>query len=357
MKITGIRSVDFKVVSKGQGIVNWNGGFSIYNSSAGKFVDNHLLPKMRNVDPMRLKSLNSDQFEKAQIFVSQNCVRSHLFRNESLNLKTVNTDNVERVLKSILGLVRGYVIADKVTNLSLKRKSALLLEDFVAENSKVRFEQFGNAGERNETSMFSKTQADHLDYTAYGSISVEDLQFIVLEDTFSRSSYAEIVTIDDGKRLAQELTEYLKTLDFEHKYTPSVEFHHNYVRVGGFMNTGEAGLLLNDDAIDLVVKDIIGRLNDLFIHQSKGYLRVMEVLVDYNDGRAMRIKDDEQSINPEKTANYAVYYMPQEMSESEFIEKMDELKKSKKERKKKSKDKSAKEQVDLDGSAPTASEQ
>jgi len=337
MRITGIRSVDFKIASEGEGIVNWNGGFSVFNSSAGKFVDNHLLPKMRNVDPMRLKSLNSDQFDKAQIFVSQNCIRSHLFRNESLNLKTVNTDNVERVLQSILGLVRGYVIADKVTNLSLKRKSSLLLEDFVAKDSKVRFEQFGNAGERNETSMFSKTQADQLNYLAYGSISIEDLQFIVLEDTFSRSAFAEIVDIPTGQRLAKDLTQYLKTLDFDGTRSPEAVFHHNYVRAGGFMNTGEAGLLLNDDALDLIVSDVLERIKELFIRQSKGYLRVTDVLVDYNDGRPMRIKEDEQSVG-EKNKPYAVYYVAQDMSESAYQEKIKALAQSKKDRKKKGKE-------------------
>lgn len=337
MKIQGIRSVDFKVTAQGEGIVNWNGGFSIRNPSADKFVDNHVFPKMRNIDPMRLKSLNSADFEKAQIFVSQNCIRNHLFKNESLNLQTVSTSNVKKVLPSILGLVRGYMIAGKGTGLSLKRKSALLLEDFVAKDSTVRYEQFGNSGERNENSMFSKTEGDNLNYSAYGSISIEDLEFIVLEDSFNRSSYSEIISIEEGKDLANDMTNFLKTLDFEGKKNPAAIFHTNYVRKGGFMNAGEAGLLLNDDAIDLVVTEVLERIKDLFIRQSKGYLRVTELLVDYNTGRAMRIKDNEQSINLHKSDSFAVYYEGEEISEKEFSDRMEVLKSLKKDQKAKAK--------------------
>ena len=334
MKIQGVRSVDFKIMAKGEGIVNWNGSFNIYNDAADKRVDNHILPKMRNVDPMRLNSLNSVELNKAQIFVSQNCIRNHLFKNESHQLMVVNTKNIKRVLMSILGLVRGYVVADAQTSLSLKRKSALLLEDFVAQNSTVRYEQFSNSGERNETSLHSKTQGDHLDYLAYGSLSVEDLQFIVLEDTFSRSSYSDIISEADGKELANEMTAYLKTLDFEGKYAPSAVFGKNFIRKGGIMNTGEAGLLLNDDAVHLVIREVLSRLEQLFVRQSKGYLTVTGLLVDYNNGRAMRIKSSESSINVEKSEAYAVYYSDSGITEEDYLARQKELQAKRAEQKK-----------------------
>lgn len=327
-KLTGVKSVDFKVVAEGEGVVNWNGSFSLYSESAGQTVNNHALPKMRGVDPMRLKSLRSPELEKAKLFVSQNCIRSALFKNESTNLKSVDSQNVGRVICSILGLVRGYVIADKITKLSLKRKSALLLEDFVDSTNILRYEQFANGGERNETSIFSKSNVDSTKYEAFGSISVEDLQFIVLEDSFNRSSYSDIISLEQGHEVEKNMNNFLETLAIGTDKKPAVVFNKNYVRVGGITNDGEAGLLMNNDAIELVVKEILERIENLFIKQSKGYLTVTSLAVDYNDGQAMRIKRDLQAISQDNK-QFAIYYAPKEMTEKEFVAKMDSIKSAK----------------------------
>jgi hypothetical protein len=44
-KIIGVKSVDFKIIAKGHGVVNWNGPTTL--SYEGKHVDNHTLPKLR----------------------------------------------------------------------------------------------------------------------------------------------------------------------------------------------------------------------------------------------------------------------------------------------------------------------
>lgn len=328
MKVTGIKSVDFKIVAEGEGVVNWNGAFSLKNEQAQDFVKNHALPKMRGVDPMRLGSLNSKQLEKAKLFVSQNCIRNALFKNETMNLQKVDSTNVDRVICSILGLVRGYVIADDVLKLSLKRKSALLLEDFVDHTNNLRYEQFANAGVRDSTSIFSKSNVDSTRYEAYGSISIEDLQFIVLEDSFNRSSYADVLSLEQGKQLEKNMNEFLATLAVGTSKKPAVVFHHNYVRVGAITNHGEAGLLMNNDAIELVVVEVLERIRNLFVRQSKGYLSVTEMIVDYNDQQAMRIKRDLSSAN-KNLKPFAVYYTAQDMSEKDYVAKMDAMKKAK----------------------------
>ena len=45
-KVTGIKSVDFKITAYGYGVVNWNGPTSLTGND-GKTVDNHTLPKLR----------------------------------------------------------------------------------------------------------------------------------------------------------------------------------------------------------------------------------------------------------------------------------------------------------------------
>jgi hypothetical protein len=320
-----IKSVDFKITASGNGVVNWNGSFKVYNPSAEDFVSNHQFPKMRNIDPLKISRLDNKDLEKVQLIVSQNCFRHEIFKNETSNLKSVNINNVEDVLTSLVGLVRGYVIADDVTKLSLKRKSSLLLEDLVDSTTVLRYEQFSNSGERGNTSIYSKTNVDETNYIAYGSIVIEDLQFIVLEDTFGRSAYKDVITIQDGLNLANKLTSYLKSLDFEGNKNPQAIFKTNYVRIGSIMKTGEAGVLLNEDAIDLVVNELLNRIGNACIRQSKGYLIVNKLDVDYNSGKAMRIKFNPETVNQNKNQEYEIYYENIEVSEEDFLQKQKEI--------------------------------
>lgn len=332
-KITGIKSVDLKISASGKGVVNWNGTASVYSHQAEQYVNNHLLPKMRGVDIMRVKNFK-DIDENAKLYVSSNCIRHELFKNYSYNLKSVTLSNVASVLCSILGLVRGYVIAEGST--SLKRKSCLLVEDFIAdEKTTLEYEQFSQAGARSETSIFSKHTTNDVNYTAYASINIEDLQFLPLEDTLGRSCYREIISEEEGIKLSDEITEYLETLNFEGSLLPKAEFSNNYVRKNAISKEGEAGILLNDDAITLIVSEIINLMREVYIQKSSSYLKVDEVLVDFNDGKAMRIKENEGDIEKAKNNKFAVYYEAMPFSAEEY--KKSQLEKEKQKKDKKSK--------------------
>lgn len=268
-KISGIKSVDFAIKAEGFGVVNWNGSASLYSHQAEKYVDNHLLPKLRGIDMLRVKGFG-DIDDKAKLYISQNCVKSEIFRSFTYGLKEVSLSNVDEVLQSLVGLVRGYVIAEGST--SLKRKSPLFLEDFVAEEgTKLNYEQFSQSAARNETSIFSKHTVGEVKYTAFGSINIEDLQFLPLEDSLGRSCYREVITEDEGHSLAEAITSYLKTLDFDGVKSPEAVFANNYVRINAVSKAGEAGILLNDDAISLLVEEVLSLIRDLYISRSRAY--------------------------------------------------------------------------------------
>jgi hypothetical protein len=159
--------------------------------------------------------------------VSQNCIRHHLFKNESFAITKVGLSDIQVILASSVGLVRGYVCTDD--NQAIFKKSSLLLEDFVDENSIGYYEQFGNSGTRDENSIFSKFNFGKTSYVSFGSINVEDLQFIVLGNDFGRTCYNQTHTEDEGKEIAQKITNYIKTLDFDNIKTPMATYHRNYV--------------------------------------------------------------------------------------------------------------------------------
>ena len=324
-KVTGVKSVDFKITAYGYGIVNWNGPTTLTGDD-GKTVDNHTLPKLRGYSNLtgkikedtgyKYKKQASDiNFTETPLYISQNCIRHHLFRNQSYDLHYAKNKNLLEVLASITGLIRGYVVPSS----QCKRTSPLLITDFVDQLGNGNFEQLSNASsseetlqsdgtksyKRGENSIFSKTTFGDTEYTAFGSISIEQLQFISLDKKFDRASM--IIKEGDGEKISQTVQDFIKNLDPNRE--PNVTFHTNYVRQGTIFQEGEVGILLDNTAIDILVKETLNMLQDLSIKQAKGYMYVDKVELDYNDSnKMMRIKRSPEQANPQSQSEYAIYF-------------------------------------------------
>ena len=314
-KITGIRSVDFKIVAKGHGVVNWNGPTNLQGED-GKTVDNHTMPKLRGYTNLSGKVKDTGykyrkeptdiDFKKNPLYISQNCVRHHLFREQAFDLHYADRKNIKNVLASITGLVRGYVVPASQN----KRTSPLLLEDFVDQLGNGNFEQFGQAGARDSSSFYSKTTFGDTEYISFGSISIEQLQFISLDKKFDREAM-EIKT-GEGEEVAKLIEEYIISIDTKNS-SPKAIFHENCVRNGTIFEEGENGILLNDDAVAVLIDETLRKLRELSIRQAKSYMYIDEVTVDYNDStQMMRIKTDESLVSSEPKANYAHYFYAKE---------------------------------------------
>jgi hypothetical protein len=313
-KVTGIKSVDFKIKALGHGVVNWNGPTSL-TGDGGKTVDNHSLPKLRGYTNLTgkvkeetgykyKKEATDIDFKKNPLYISQNCIRHHLFRSQAFDVHYANkskTDELTNMLASVTGLVRGYVVPSSQN----KRTSPLLIEDFVDQLGNGNFEQFGQAGERDSSSFFSKTTFGDTQYIAYGSISIEQLQFISLDKKFDREAMG--IKVGQGESVALAVQDFIQSLNASLK--PIATFHENYVRSGTIFEEGEVGILLSQDAIQALVDYTIELISELSIRQAKSYMYVDEVLVDYNDGnKMMRIKRDEGSIAVTPDSEFATYF-------------------------------------------------
>ncbi len=313
-KITGIKSVDFKIKALGHGVVNWNGPTTL-TGDGGKTVDNHTLPKLRGYTNLTgkikedtgyqyKKEATDIDFKKTPLYISQNCIRHHLFREQAFDIHFANKSKIEnltKVIASMTGLIRGYVVP-KSQN---KRTSPLLIEDFVDQLGNGNYEQFGQAGERDNSSFFSKTTFGDTEYISYGSISIEQLQFISLDKKFDREAMG--IKEGQGEEVAHAVQDYIQSLNPE--LNPKAIFHSNYVRNGTIFEEGETGILLNDDATQALVEQTLSMLSELSIRQAKSYMYVDKILVDYNDSnKMMRIKRDESEISEEPDSEYATYF-------------------------------------------------
>lgn len=321
-KVTGVKSVDFKIVALGHGVVNWNGPTTLAGDD-GKTVNNHTLPKLRGYTNLtgkikeetgfKYKKQASDiDFKETPMYISQNCIRHHLFRDQAFDLHYAKDKNLQDVLASITGLIRGYVVPSS----QCKRTSPLLLEDFIDQLGNGNFEQMGRSGSKEKgtddkgndvasNSFFSKTTFGETEYLAYGSISIEQLQFISLDKKFDRASM--IIKEGEGEQIAQAIEKFIKNIAPERN--PKAVFHKNYVRGGTIFEEGEVGILLDNEAIDILVNETIQLISELSIRQAKGYMYVEDVLVDYNDShKMMRIKRAENDISQTPESEYAVYF-------------------------------------------------
>lgn len=325
MSIKGIISIDFKIEASGFGVVNWNGPTKLRGD--GKDYNNHTLPKLRGYTPFtgevtekghkwRKEAIDID-FNKTPLYISQNCLRHHLFRDHAFDLGYAESKHLPQIIASMTGLLRGFVVA----SISCKRTSPVLIEDFVELLCNGNFEQLGQCGSKEKTenkdgkassnTFFSKTTFGNTKYLGYGSINVEELQFIPLDPKHDRAAMILDEKIITGEGIADKVVEFLKTID--DSKNPEAIFHNNYVRKGTILHIGEAGILLNQDAISILVEVMLESIRRLVIRQGRGYMSVDSVLVDYNDSyQMMRIKKDESLINEEPTDDYAVYYAAEE---------------------------------------------
>lgn len=326
-KVTGIKSVDFKITALGHGVVNWNGPTNLAQED-GSTVDNHSLPKLRGYTNLSgrvkdngyqyRKEPTDIDFKKNPLYISQNCIRHHLFRDQAFDIHFAAEKSLQGVLASITGLVRGFVVPSS----QCKRTSPLLMEDFVDELGNGNFEQMGRSGTKADkeaskevdgkkvkakksTSFFSKTTFGDTKYTSYGSISIEQLQFISLDKKFDRC--AMVIKEGQGEEVAQGVQDYIQSLNST--LNPQAMFHENYVRGGTIFEEGENGILLNNDAIQALIEHTLQMISELSIRQAKSYMYVDDVLVDYNDShKMMRIKRSEGDISEQPTSDYAVYF-------------------------------------------------
>ncbi len=319
-KVTGIKSVDFKITALGHGVVNWNGPTSLKGEHPLKPYENHTMPKLRGYSNSvanefdegvtkkgnefkvnKLKEATDIDFKKTPLYISQNCIRHHLFRDQAFDLHYAADKNLTSVLASITGLIRGYVVPSS----QCKRTSPMMIEDFIDQLGNGNFEQFGQAGERDSSSFFSKTTFGDTEYISYGSISIEQLQFISLDKKFDRASM--VIKDGEGDGIAQTVQAFIQSLNSE--LNPVVTFHENYVRKGTIFEEGEVGILLDNDAIQALINYTIEMVSELSIRQAKSYMYVDKVEVDYNDSsKMMRIKRDPSAISEQAESDYAVYF-------------------------------------------------
>lgn len=285
--ISGIRTVELKVYASGFGIVNWNG-----KKQDSDFA-NHLVPKIRT----------NKTTKEHYIYVSENCTRHHLYKDEAHPLATMKARMISSELQSSgckfqtlchanlassVGLVRGYMLTGKNSQ-SYGRKSPLLVEDFIEknkiENTNEIFTQawaVDENGNRGSNSLFYRHSLGSTSYEGFSVIDIENLQFISLDSTLGNSAFPINPLNGEAnvQALVSDINGYLKKvasrLTVKSQSSPKVTAGH-FKRKNGLLVDIEYGLLLNNSAIDVMVLDTIRRFSSLSIIQGKGLMKQIKL--------------------------------------------------------------------------------
>ncbi|MCK5666472.1 MAG: hypothetical protein KAI17_23435, partial [Thiotrichaceae bacterium] len=115
-----------------------------------------------------------------------------------------------------------------------------------------------------------------------------------------------VIKEGQGEETAAAVQTYIQSLNPSLK--PEAIFHPNYVRRGTIFEEGEVGILLNDDAIQILVEQTLQMTRELSIRQAKSYMYVDELDVDYNDStKMMRIKHN-GAVAEQPESAYATYF-------------------------------------------------
>lgn len=318
-KVTGIHSIDMRIEAVGHGCVNWNGPTELMGNDGGT-VKNHSLPKLRGFSNKtgKIKEENGYEYrvgvgdinlKNTPMYVSENCFKHHIFRKEMpYHLGKLEERHVSNFLLSPAGFLRGYAITSKVP---IMRTSPMLVEDLVETNGVINFENFtvASSKEGSETGgLYTKSTVGDTKYFGYLSINIEELQFVSCDGIFGRSAVGLAFTQDELIDLTCRMTQKLNDLKTNETLEPNIEFSTCWVKKGSLLEVGEAGFLLNEDAQQIYIDWALERLSSLFIKQGGGWLRVQNVVTDYNSGKHFRIKDDLNSRQQQKIEPFAVYY-------------------------------------------------
>lgn len=193
------------------------------------------------------------------------------------------------------------------------------MTDFTEQTGQGNYEQLGRSGSKEKqktksggeasNALFSKTTFGDTEYEAFGSINIEQLQFISLSNAYGQEAI-EITTDKDGKELAQKIEGYIKSLDYA-SGNIQAEYSSNWIRKGTIFADGQKGILLNESAIDTLIKQTLSMIENLSFTQAKGYMSVDSLEVDYNDFTSaknmFRVKDGSE-VNSNKNIDYAIYF-------------------------------------------------
>ena len=142
-ELTGLREISFKILCKGQGILNTEGNKSDFAFKLVKSEDgNYIFPKLKMSSTTVLNKENEEinEYNKRnyKLFITSQAFKNNMFKE--IGLKNIETaEGVKRLLLSSTGLLNGYVVPIKPP---CNRSSSALLTDLSSDLTKEDIKKY-----------------------------------------------------------------------------------------------------------------------------------------------------------------------------------------------------------------------
>lgn len=272
---TKIRSIDFKVKFVGSGTLNFD------DAKLAKWEDKRLgISEYAGSDNVKIakKTISLEELKAAKdggaiiprTKISSTCLRHYLFPESAgmqSSVQYIGSEVFVTSVASFFGLLRGWQRSVK-NDESLKRKSPLSVTDAKqTTGDALRREVSTASGLRSATSFNNRDAAGEVEYEFKASLDIGELAFISMDPMFDRQA----LTTDDY-HLFREILK--SKISFNLPDGASL-----YKKISSDVPLAERGVLLSEDLVRELAKDMTRRLLSLEIRRAEAFGRVDEIQV------------------------------------------------------------------------------
>ena len=289
-----VKSILFKVEIEGRGVVN-------YDSNDQKYVayrNSILYSKDRNIQHSNVlfakkiwtskeNDVNNGKDLDYKLKISGNSLRNAIFSNDSIefNTKIAHTPNLlHYYMASVPTLLRGGLWTDH----NYKRKGPIGIGDAIqSNNAQSSIEIFTKSGVKesqedtgkSDTSLYYKETVGDITYESRCTIDLKNLQFISCDDLFDRKAFSSD-TFEDYVINGEKYIGYKHYLSKSLPMLKNLELGY-YMMNGSIIQIPEHGILLDNETVLYLTKELFKRVLSLNINKSTSYAQVKSLKIKF----------------------------------------------------------------------------
>jgi hypothetical protein len=274
-----VKSILVKLDLKGHGIVNFDklSQKYMFQDKHNNGVKHHLYTPNDNAKYSKKNFYyGADGSLDYKIKISSECIKKSMFSDDYIAQSTKIVHNpviLNSYISSPMSHIRGYMFADKV---SLKRKSALTIEDAEATNNVKSYLDFGVlSGDKHDDSkgdnesgigIHVHENVGDIEYSTRGIIDLEALQFVSCDQVFDRYAFNP----DDFGLYKKFMKQWFGDFDEELAY---------YVKKGSVCDIPELGFVMSDKDVLFLVRGILTRMLKTRIRRNNAIAEVTDIKI------------------------------------------------------------------------------
>lgn len=272
-----VKNILISMDIEGNGIVNFDSNdqkWSLHSSEKLK----HLFRKEDNVSYAKKHFFKDENGEwDYKIKISSDAIKRGIFKDDFIEMSpnVMHHDSIlYNYIASPMALLRGYLFAKE--NETLKRKSPLTITDAVQTSNAVSsletFSKGGNkindykADDKKENNFFKQESIGDVEYQLKGFIDLMGLQFISCDQVFDRYSFNPDMFDFYSDLLSKRLPNFKSDLTCQKQ-------------INSVVDIPEYGVLLNNDDVVYLVKELLTKLLVLKILRRKAYAKTKSLKI------------------------------------------------------------------------------